>query len=73
MSYHEECKKIEDVLWKSLTFEMQSYNFKDFDQNSSIILAKCPTTLRERSAEISTAWGVIAEDVTAWDWDSLGL
>ena len=35
LSYHEECKKIEDVLCKSLTFEMQSYNFKDFDQISS--------------------------------------
>ena len=35
MSYYEVYKKVEDVLCESLTFEMQSYNFKDFDLISS--------------------------------------
>ena len=33
--YSKGYKKVEDVLCESLTFEMQSYNFKDFDQISS--------------------------------------
>ena len=33
--YSKEYKKVEDVPRESLTFEMQSYNFKDFDQISS--------------------------------------